>query len=132
VSGTGTALLDFGAFPGASDASLAITGQAGIVGDSLVECWVLPADTTDHLADEHRVETLDVYAGAIVAGTGFTIYGTIETTANEPSVVTQSGYITNWALTTVATVFAQPGSIADAGGLGMRLYGKWNVAWAWV
>jgi hypothetical protein len=132
VSGTGTALLDFGAFPGASDASLAITGQAGIVGGSLVECWVLPADTTDHLADEHRVETLDVYAGAIVAGTGFTIYGNIETTAKETSVVTQSGYITNWSLTTVATVFAQPGSIADAGGLGMRLYGKWNVAWAWV
>lgn len=71
----GTATLNFGAFPGDSDTSVAITGQTGIQSTSLVEAWILPAATADHSADEHLVETLDVVAGNIVAGTGFTIYG---------------------------------------------------------
>ena len=71
----GTADLDFGAFPGKSDASVDVTGQSGILSGSLVEAWIRPVDTADHLADEHRVETLSVVAGNIVAGTGFTIYG---------------------------------------------------------
>ena len=70
----GTTTVDFGAFPGKSDASVAVTGQAGIVAGSLVEAWIRPVDTADHLADEHLVETMRVMAGAIVAGTGFTIY----------------------------------------------------------
>jgi hypothetical protein len=71
----GTATLTFGAFPGASDASVAVTGQAGILSGSLVEAWVLPAATADHTADEHIVEELSVLAGNVVAGTGFTVYG---------------------------------------------------------
>lgn len=71
----GTALLDFGSFPGASDASVTVTGQTGIVSGSLVQAWVTPIATSDHNADEHRVEPIDVKAGNIVAGTGFTIYG---------------------------------------------------------
>lgn len=74
----GTVTLDFGAFPGASDVTVAVTGQAAILAGSLVEAWVFPAATTDHSADEHLVETLDVYAGNIVAGTGFTVYGISE------------------------------------------------------
>lgn len=69
------ATLDFGTFPGKSDASVVITGQASILAGSLVEAWLLPAATADHSADEHLIETLDVFAGNIVAGTGFTIYG---------------------------------------------------------
>jgi hypothetical protein len=72
---TGTATLDFGAFPGASDASVAVTGQAGIVAGSLVEAWIRPVATADHSADEHMVERISIVAGNIVAGTGFTIYG---------------------------------------------------------
>lgn len=71
----GTALLDFGAFPGAAEASVAVTGQTGILSVSAVEAWVRVADSSDHSADEHRVEPLAVSAGAIVAGVGFTIYG---------------------------------------------------------
>lgn len=77
-----TALLDFGAFPGKSDASLDITGQASILAGSLVEAWILPAATVDHSADEHLVEQLEVYAGNIIAGTGFTIYGIAKTTGD--------------------------------------------------
>lgn len=71
----GTAILDFGAFPGASDTSLTITGQATIAADSEVEAWVLPATTSDHSVDEHLVEELEVIAHTPVAGTGFTIFG---------------------------------------------------------
>jgi len=71
----GTADLDFGVFPGKTDATVAVTGQAGIVSGSLAEAWIRPVATADHSADEHAVEELEVYARDIVAGTGFTIQG---------------------------------------------------------
>jgi hypothetical protein len=70
----GTTTIDFGAFPGKSDASVAVTGQAGIVAGSLVEAWIRPVATADHTDTEHMVETIKVFAADIVAGTGFTIY----------------------------------------------------------
>ena len=79
----GTADLDFGAFPGKSDASVAVTGQAGIVTGSLVEAWVRLEATADHTADEHFVEPIEIQAGNIVAGTGFTIYGINRTPLGE-------------------------------------------------
>jgi len=97
----GVATLDFGAFPGASDASVAVTGQGSIVAGSLVEAWILPAVTADHSADEHLVETLEVYAGNIIAGTGFTIYGINKSSLFEPT------------------------------GRGTRIYGAWNIPWVW-
>lgn len=116
----GTALVDFGAFPGASDASVAVTGQAAILAGSAVEAWLLPADTADHLADEHRLETLSVIAGNIVAGTGFTIYGVNTSQINEP--------VTPESPVGPGAPDAQP---RDRGGKGTRLYGKWNVGWVW-
>jgi hypothetical protein len=102
----GTALLDFGAFPGASDASVAVTGQSSIAGSSLVEAWLFPAATDDHSADEHLVETLRVLAGNVVAGVGFTIIGALGSPQNAAQWPT-------------------------AGGIGTLIYGKWNVAWVW-
>lgn len=101
---TGTGTLDFGAFPGASDASLIITGQGAILAGSLLEAWIRPVATADHSADEHMVETLKIFAGNIVAGTGFTIYG----------------YNTN-----------QINEGGSACGMGTRIYGQWTVAWVW-
>lgn len=71
----GLTVLDFGAFPGTSDCSVAVAGQSEISTGSLVEAWIRPAATGDHSADEHLVETLKVMAGNIIAGVGFTIYG---------------------------------------------------------
>jgi hypothetical protein len=71
---TGTATLDFGAFPGATDTTATVTGQGAILSNSFVEAWILPAVTPEHNADEHWVEEMDVLAGNVVAGTGFTIY----------------------------------------------------------
>jgi len=75
MGASGTADLDFGVFPGKTDATVAVTGQAGIVSGSLSEAWIRPVATADHSADEHVVEDLQVYARDIVAGTGFTIQG---------------------------------------------------------
>lgn len=72
---TGVATLSFGAKPGTDTATVAVTGQTGIVSGSLVEAWIRPVDTSDHSVDEHRVEELQVVADTIVAGIGFTIFG---------------------------------------------------------
>lgn len=76
MSANGTATLDFGALPGKNNTSLAVTGQTAIASGSVVGAWIQPTATADHNADEHLVEGLNVYAGSIVAGTGFTIYVT--------------------------------------------------------
>lgn len=118
----GTTTLDFGAFPGGSDASVAVTGQAAIVSGSVVEAWMRPVATADHTADEHMVETINIYAGNIVGGTGFTVYGfnTSQLGEEVPPAMQQIG----------------PGaSLSDTapreGGKGTRIYGQWTIAWVW-
>lgn len=98
----GTATIDFGVFPGSSHATVAVTGQAGIVAGSVVQAWIRPVATADHSADEHLVETIRISTSNIVAGTGFTIHGfnISEKTNNQ--------------------------------GEGTRIYGAWTVAWSWA
>jgi hypothetical protein len=146
VSTQGTATLDFGAFPGASDASIAVTGQAGILAGSYVEAWLFPALTTDHSADEHIAETIKVFAGNIVAGTGFTIYGVNTNNLNEPIYppVIPTSVVTSTGGTAIAVKIAQPAgtnkgstdvpviSGNGGGGNGTRIYGKWNIGWVWI
>jgi hypothetical protein len=74
MSVQGTTTIDFGAYPGKADARLAITGQAAIGSGALVDAWIMPAATADHSIDEHVAEQIDVMAGDVVAGTGFTIF----------------------------------------------------------
>lgn len=106
---TGTATLDFGSFPGSADASVAVTGQTSILAGSLVEAWIRPVASSDHTADEHMLEGIRLVAGNIVAGTGFTIYGFEDSPISEGD-----------------------GRHFRGGNEGHRLYGQWNVNWAWV
>ena len=81
ASATGTSTIDFGAEPGSNEASIAVTGQAGISATSKCEAWIMADDTTaDHTANDHRY--IDRFAsftcGTPTAGTGFTIYATSE------------------------------------------------------
>lgn len=113
----GTTTVNFGAFPGSSDASVVITGQSGIGSGSLTEAWIYPIATADHTADEHWVENIQATAGNTVPGTGFTIYARNTNNLNEPT-------------------FGLPGELRDSpidgvGGLGTRLYGLFTVAWVW-
>lgn len=75
MGASGKATLDFGAFPGATDASVAVTGQAAIIAGSLAEAWIWPEDTPDHSVADHIVDPPRIVAAEIVPGTGFTIYG---------------------------------------------------------
>ena len=143
----GTAVLDFGAFPGGYDASVAVTGQAAIVAGSLVEAWLRPAATGDHSADEHMLEPIKVFAATIVAGTGFTIYAFNVTEIYErapglgenqsPSPVDAAGV--GVAANYLGRVGGGPGVVGrqcnnpvpDNVRRVPRLYGQFTVAWAW-
>lgn len=88
----GTAVLDFGAYPGAAQASVAVAGQAAILTTNAAEAWIRPQDATaDHTVDEHVVEQLKITAGNIVAATGFTIYGECKS-----GHFLFGTYVTNW------------------------------------
>lgn len=106
---TGIAVLDFGTFPGKSDTSVAVTGQTSIVTLSYVEAWIRPIASADHSADEHMLETIQLFAGNIVGGTGFTIYGFNTSELSEPIDRT-----------------------SNIGGVGTRISGQFNVYWAWA
>lgn len=74
----GSATLDFGASPGSSEASITITGQAGILVTSNCRAFILgDATSADHTASDHKYAAalIGLTTGNIVAGTGFTIYG---------------------------------------------------------
>jgi len=117
--------IDFGSFPGRSDASLDITGQTGIDTSSVVNAWLQPADTDDHTADEHRLETISVMAGNVIPGVGFTIYATNNSQRNEP--LGKPGIDTFRAV--AAPVYGYSGE--SVGGRGTLICGKWSVAWKW-
>jgi hypothetical protein len=133
MSGQGTTTVNFGAFPGSSDTTVAVTGQAGILAGSLVEAWMYPTATADHTADEHWVETIQVVAGNIVAGTGFTIYARNMNQINEPvtTPIHNTSVVTSTGSTAIAIKTAQPGQVAYGGGIGTLLYGQFTVAWCW-
>jgi hypothetical protein len=75
MSASGTSTIDFGAFPGSPESSVAVTGQTNILAGSLVEAWILPAATTNHTVSDHYANPPRIIAGEISAGTGFTIRG---------------------------------------------------------
>lgn len=108
----GSAVLDFGVFPGSSDANIVVTGQASIVAGSILEAWIRPVNSSDHTADEHMIETIKIYAGNIIAGTGFTIYGFNDGQLNENR-------------------YQSEGRGRESNSRGTRIYGQWNVAWRW-
>ena len=77
ATGTGTAIIDFGAFPGSNEASIAVTGQAAISATSKAEAYVMADDTTSyHTASDHRyfAALAGLTCGTPTAATGFTIY----------------------------------------------------------
>lgn len=77
MGAVGTAVLDFGAEPGGTEATVAVTGQAGILSGSSVEAWIQGASTANNTEADHLVAAalLKVAPGIPTAGVGFTIYG---------------------------------------------------------
>jgi hypothetical protein len=76
-TGTGSAILDFGA--GSNEASVSVTGQTSILETSKTDAFIMGDDvTSDHTALDHRylASLAGITCGTPTAGTGFTIYGT--------------------------------------------------------
>lgn len=121
----GTTTIDFGAFPGGSDAKVTVTGQTAITAGSVLQAWLVAQPTADHTADEHRVETISVTCGNIVAGTGFDIYAQNTSQLNEP--LAEAG-VSSFR-SAAATVYGYAGR--SVGGQGTRIYGTWTVHWRW-
>lgn len=75
MTGTGTAEIDFGAWPGSNEASV-VVAATGVTADTHVEAWVMGSDsTTDHTASDHRY--FPVFAALTTApgADTFTVYG---------------------------------------------------------
>ena len=71
----GTATLNFST--GLTSTSVAVTGQTDITAGAKVQAFIMADDTSaDHTANDHRYIGLfmALSCGALVAGTGFTIY----------------------------------------------------------
>jgi hypothetical protein len=73
----GTAVVDFGSIP-STEASVVVTGQAGVSLSSTIDAFVQGSTTADNTALDHRFAAISfkLLADDIVAGTGFTIYVT--------------------------------------------------------
>lgn len=73
---TGTSTIDFGSFPGANEASVAVTGQTSILSNSVAEAYIMSEASANRTANDHRYVGLYITltCGDVVAGTGFTIY----------------------------------------------------------
>ena len=131
----GAAVVDFGAFPGGTDASVAVTGQAGILAGSTVRAWLVPVATADHSADEHLIAAtqIDVIAGNIVAGTGFTIYAVARHLGTEPLEPPGIGRRQVANATAGLNAGAAQGVAGSVGGADLsRQYGQYSIAWEWV
>ncbi len=93
---SGAATIDFGPFPGSSDTTVSVTGQASILSGSKVQAWIRPVATADHSADEHLVEPIQIIAGNIVVGVGFTIYGLNTNQRGDTRLSGQFNVMWNW------------------------------------
>ena len=77
ATGTGTSTIDFGAYPGSSEASVVVTGQTGISATSKAEAFIMGDDTSSsHTAADHRYLSalMGCTCSTPTAGSGFTIY----------------------------------------------------------
>ena len=117
-------IIDFGAFPGASDASVTVTGLTGIATTSRVEAYIEPAPSADHSADEHMVETLKLFAdqSSIVANTSCVVKAFNTNQLNEPLVPPKTDRFR--AVGVGTQILSSPAP--SVGGMGTRIYGKWN------
>lgn len=120
VPWTGSTTVDFGAFPGQSDTSVAVTGQTGILSGSSLNAWLIPAATADHSADEHLVDGPRILAGNISAGVGFTIYALANYGSAEPvpDYMPRAQNRQNPVSTLSPPTTPMP-------------YGLWTVRWSW-
>lgn len=122
----GTGTLDFGAFPGKSDAFVDVV-SAGALTTSNVTAWIRPIATTDHTADEHWLESIRVFGVCEVNGT-VRIYGRNDSEINS-MLVPLGASRTSGAGVVGSQTFD---SLPHVGGQGTLIFGQWSVGFQWV
>jgi hypothetical protein len=74
ATGTGTAEVDFGAWPGSNEASVVVAAE-GVTPGTHVEAWVMGDSTTsDHTAADHKYFPLFVVLTTEAGTDDFTIH----------------------------------------------------------
>lgn len=111
-------MLDFGAFPGSSVATVDVAA-AGVVAGSAIEAWIYPAASVDHTDIDHIAAAMRV-VGTYLSDDNIRIYGLntndvmppeeplLATTTNDRGLVRNPG--------------RQPPPM---------LVGQFNVSWVW-
>lgn len=114
----GTAVLDFGAFPGSSVTSVDVVAT-GVISTSAVEAWVRPVASADHSVEDHIIAPMRV-VGQYLSDNNIRIYG-INTNdvlpPLEPITKSRAGRTSK-----VAELDRQPAPM---------LVGQFNVWWVW-
>ena len=73
MGASGTATLDFGAFPGSSVAITDVVAT-GVVSTSAVEAWIRPVASADHTDADHIAAPMRVF-GTYLSDNNIRIYG---------------------------------------------------------
>ena len=71
MPGTGTSVIDSGAFPGSNEASVSITVLTGIGESAYCEAWLSGEASTEHTQMDHRFASpiVGLVCDNVVAGT---------------------------------------------------------------
>lgn len=138
----GTAIVNFGAFPGGFEAQVDVVGQAGLTAANLIEAWVFPVDTAEHGADEHLVETIRVIAKFKQNGE-FTIYAyqASEVLLRDDGLGRYNAVVGSAGTGIANRLGPGPGDVGNIPGATAygkdehntraKIYGQFTVAWAW-
>jgi hypothetical protein len=73
VGAQGTAILDFGAFPGSAATSVDVAA-AGVISTSAIEAWIRPEATADHTDVDHVAAPMNV-VGTYLSDGNIRIFG---------------------------------------------------------
>jgi hypothetical protein len=118
MGATGTAVLDFGAFPGSSITFVDVA-TAGVTSTSLVEAWIRPEGTADHTDGDHVVAPIRV-VGMFLSPGNIRIWG-INTNDVIPPLELQP---------VLSSTLGWDVRLARQNA--PMLVGQYNVNWAWL
>lgn len=111
---SGVTTLQFGAFPGAPQASVTVSAIDAADPNAEIDAWIIPIATTDHSADEHVYDPPRL--GCAIVGTSIVITGFPSGRDLYVPASTPFGNTAN--------------SQMPVGNTQCMPYGAWSVAWA--
>ena len=126
---SGTATLNFGAFPGGHETFVSVA-DASVTAGSVIHCSIRPAATAAHSADEHYAEAPNfaLVVQSISAGVGFEIWARYQPPVPQPLAFPGRG-LAKPSATSAQNTNQQPTIVPTVGGTVPRAYGQWTIQW---